>query len=87
MDVLYLSVDVDILDSSFVPAYEKSVPFGHELDVVMRNVRIVMETGKVCAYSLFCVDFDHYERGGNRTFLSSMELIDAGLHHWKQLPF
>lgn len=86
VDILYLSVDVDILDPKYVPAYEKVVPNGHDIETVMRNIRIVMETGKVLAYSLFCVDFDHYENGGEWTYLSGMKLLAAGLESWKEIP-
>lgn len=83
VDVIYLSVDADILKAKYIPAYEKAVPYGHELDTVIRNIRLVMETGKVCAYSLFCVDFDHFEQGGPITFLSGLELAAAGLRGWQ----
>ncbi|HJB90144.1 MAG TPA: arginase family protein [Candidatus Eisenbergiella merdigallinarum] len=83
VDVIYLSVDADILKADYIPAYEKKVPYGHDIDTVLRNIRIVMETKKVCAYSLFCVDFDHYERGGPETYLNGMQLIAAGLRGWR----
>jgi len=86
VDVLYLSVDVDILDPEYVPAYDKVVPDGHDIDTVMRNIRIVMETKKVLAYSLFCVDFDHYEKGGEWTYLNGMKLLAAGLESWEETP-
>ncbi len=84
VDAVYLSVDVDILKPEYVPAYDKVVPGGHDIETVMRNIRIVMETGKVAAYSLFCVDFDHYEQNGEWTYLSGMKLIAAGLESWKE---
>ncbi|WP_338149005.1 arginase family protein [Dysosmobacter acutus] len=86
VDVIYLSVDADILKAKYIPAYEKAVPYGHDLDVVMRNIRIVMETGKIVAYSVFCIDFDHYDRGGNYTYLNGMQLVTAGLSNWEKIP-
>lgn len=86
VDVIYLSVDADILKAKYIPAYEKAVPYGQYLDVVMRNIRLVMETGKVCAYSVFCIDFDHYERAGKYTYMSGLQLIAAGLSNWSQVP-
>lgn len=85
-DMIYLSVDADILKPEYVPAYEKTVPYGHSLDVVKRNVRIALETGKVCAFSLFCFDFDHYERGGERTCKSALEIVETALESWKEIP-
>ena len=84
VDAIYLSVDADILKAKYIPAYEKRVPYGHDIDTVARNIRIVMETGKVVAYSLFCVDFDHYENGGERTYLSGLEMAAAGLRGWSK---
>ena len=86
VDVIYLSVDADILKFKYIPSYEKEVPYGHDVDVVARNVRIAMETNKVCALSLFCFDFDHYERNGHITCASAMEILEAGLKNWKQVP-
>ena len=86
VDVIYLSVDADILKFKYIPSYEKEVPYGHDVDVVARNVRIAMETNKVCALSLFCFDFDHYERDGHITCASAAEILNAALRNWKKLP-
>lgn len=85
-DLLYLSVDADILAAEWIPAYAKYVPDGHSLETVKQNVQIVMETGKVIAFSLFCVDFDRYDMGGEKTYSSGKEILEAGLTSWKQLP-
>ncbi|MBF4692193.1 arginase family protein [Fusibacter ferrireducens] len=86
VDVIYISIDVDILKSEFIPAYEKVVPGGHDINVVMNNVRLVMETNKVIAFSVFCVDFDHYENNGEYTYLSGMKIIGAALEKWGKMP-
>lgn len=86
VDVIYLSVDMDILHNSFTPAYIKCVPGGHEVETVLRNVRNVMETNKVLAFSLFCADFDRYENGGETTYQNAMRIIGAALENWKALP-
>lgn len=86
VDAVYLSVDVDILRAEYIPAYAKSVPGGHDIGTVMKNIRLVMETGKVLAYSVFCVDFDLYEMGGERNYQSGMQLIEAGLESWSYNP-
>lgn len=86
VDAVYLSVDADILKEEYIPAYAKSVPGGHDIQTVMRNIRIVMQTGKVLAYSLFCVDFDRYEMNGEKNYISGMRLIEAGLESWSQVP-
>lgn len=87
VDAIYLSVDADILKPKYVPAYFKTVPYGNEPEVIKRNVRKVMETGKVCAFSTFCFDFDRYEHGGDITYASGREIVEAGLKSWQELPF
>ena len=86
VDAIYLSVDADILKPSDVPAYFKPVPYGNDIETVKRNIRSVMATGKVCAFSAFCFDFDRYEHGGERTSASGREIVEAGLGSWKQVP-
>lgn len=85
VDVLYLSVDADILKKEYVPAYEGEIPGGHELSTVEERIRTVMETGKVLAFSVFCVDFDRYEQNGERMYRSGQRLIEAGLKSWKKI--
>ena len=87
IDTIYLAVDADILDSHFIPAYEYEIPGGHHIDTVMNNIAAVMATGKVNVFSVGCVDFDHYERGGEYTYLSGMKLIASGLQSWKTKAF
>lgn len=87
VDAIYLSVDADILKPQYLPAYETFEPGGHEIETVMANIASVMETGKVNVFSVFCVDFDHYERGGEYTYLNGMKLIASGLQSWKHTAF
>lgn len=86
VDMLYLSVDVDILASEWIPAYAKKVLGGHTLDTVKKNVEMVMKTGKVIAFSLFCVDFDRYDMGGEKTYNTGREILETGLKAWKDIP-
>lgn len=83
VDVIFLSVDADILAGEYVPAYFKAVPYGQSLETVKRNVRTVMGTGKVAAFSTFCFDFDNYFQGGPRTSESGAEIVRVGLESWK----
>ena len=85
VDSIYLSVDIDILKPAYIPAYEVVSPGGHDIEVVMRNIAAVMNTGKVNVFSLFCVNFDHNEQGGEWTAFNGMKLIASGLHHWKTI--
>lgn len=82
VDAIYLMVDVDILKFDYIPAYFCYEPGGHDLETVAENIRAVMRTGKVAAFSCFCVDFDKYEQGGDVTYRSAERLIEAGLEAW-----
>ncbi|MGN0479571.1 MAG: arginase family protein [Hominenteromicrobium sp.] len=82
VDAIYLMVDVDILKFEYIPAYFCYEPGGHALKTVQENIRAVMRTGKVAAFSCFCVDFDKYEQGGEITYRSAAGLIEAGLEAW-----
>ena len=84
VDAIYLMVDVDILRNEYIPAYFRPEPGGHALETVLGNVRAVMRTGKVLAFSCFCVDFDKYAQGGETTFESGRQIIEAGLAAWAE---
>ena len=86
VDALYLSVDADILKHEYIPAYEDVVLGGHDIEIVMNNIATVINTGKVSAMSLFCIDFDHYERNGGFTYLSGMKLLASALNNWRNIP-
>ena len=83
-DALYLAVDADILKPELIPAYEKSVPYGHDLETVARNIRIVMETGKVRVFSAFCFDFDKGGEGDEQNRQSALTLTAAALQSWSR---
>ena len=87
VDALYLSVDADILSPEYIPAYAKIVPNGHSLEKVAENISLVMKTGKVAVYSVFCIDFDLYEQDGETNYRTGKALIEAGLKSWKKVPF
>lgn len=84
VDAIYLMVDVDILKFDCIPAYFCYEPGGHDIGTVMENVRTVMRTGKVAAFSCFCVDFDKYDQGGDITYLNGMRILAAGLEEWAE---
>lgn len=81
-DLLYLHVDVDILDAALVPNHGTREPNGPNLEQVARAIEIVMATGKVAAYAVVSV----YGAGeGHETSISSgLGLIRAGLESWKR---
>ena len=83
VDAIFLMVDVDILQSRYIPAYFRREPGGHTMETVTRNIASVMKTGKVAAFACFCVDFDKYDQGGDVTYLNGMRLIGTALEAWE----
>ena len=83
VDAIFLMVDVDILQSRYIPAYFRQESGGHTMETVTRNIASVMKTGKVAAFACFCVDFDKYDQGGDVTYLNGMRLIGTALEAWE----
>jgi len=86
VDVIYLQVDADILHPDHVPAYIYTVTEGNDVETVKRNIKTVMDTGKVLVFSMMCVCFDTPREGKDLTYLNGMRMVGAGLEHWKECP-
>lgn len=88
VDAIYLHIDIDILKTKYIPAFSSvfETPGGNEIDVVMNNVRKVMETGKVYAYGVYNTLFDTDGFGYETTAFTGMKLIAAGIESWKWYP-
>ena len=83
VDAIFLSLDVDILKAEYIPSYFKAVPYGHDIDTVIRNVKTVMDTGKVAAYGLWCINFDLIDQHPEVTYDTVIRLMRAGLENWQ----
>ncbi|WP_130861514.1 arginase family protein [Bacilliculturomica massiliensis] len=86
VDMIYLHMDLDILDGKYIPNSLFVEDNGPELETVMNNIRIVMETGKVMAFSLVSVTFVNGKPGQDSRTLNGMRLLGAGLGNWKECP-
>ena len=86
VDVIYMHVDVDILLPELVPTFIFPTPGGNELEVVLSNIRTVMDTGKVFAFGVYNTLFDTDVPGQAITTMTGMKLIAAGLENWKTYP-
>lgn len=86
VDAIYLHIDIDILMKKYIPTFIFPTPGGNELDVVLNNVKIVMETGKVYAYGVYNTLFDTDEPGQEITTLTGMKLLATGIENWKYYP-
>jgi arginase family enzyme/predicted acetyltransferase len=79
-DLLYLHVDADILDSSFVPNHRTGEPAGPDMAQVQAAVDTVMATGKVAALAV--VSVDGAGEGSAVSVASGIALLRAGLTSW-----
>ena len=81
-DLIYLHIDSDILDESYVPNHGTKEPDGPSMDQVAAAIETVMATGKVAAFAVVSV-FGEGE-GSNTTVASGIEMIGAGLKSWRR---
>lgn len=80
VDVIYLHIDLDILDESLAPSHETKEPNGPDIQTTLHAVRSVLDFGKVEAVGLVAI----YPTGeGAETSLSSAaELLRRTLSYW-----
>ena len=81
-DVLYLHIDSDILDESYVPNHGTKEPNGPSMAQVVAAIETVMATGKVAALALVSVCGEG--EGSDVAVASGIELIGAGLQSWRR---
>ena len=79
-DYLYLHIDSDILDESFVPNHGTREPDGPNIEQVIEAIDTVMATGKVVAFALVSVSGDGDGAEVSRT--SAARLLEAGIASW-----
>ena len=79
-DMLYLHIDADILDESYVPDHATKEPNGPNMEQVLAAVDTVMATGKVVAFAVVSVYGGGPQRDLNVN--SGIELIRGGLESW-----
>jgi len=79
-DMLYLHIDSDILDVSFVPNHGTREPHGPNMEQVQAAIDVVMRTGQVVAFAIVSV---YGEGQGNQVSVASgIQLIRSGLESW-----
>ena len=81
-DVIYLHIDSDILDESYVPDHATREPNGPNMEQVLEGVDSVMATSKVAVYAMV----SNYAGGEDRerNVASGIELIRGGLESWRR---
>ena len=81
-DLIYLHIDSDILDESYVPDHATREPNGPNMAQVLEAVDVVMATGKVGVYAVVSVYAGGEHRERNLT--TGVELIRGGLESWRR---
>lgn len=79
-DLLYLHVDLDVLDQSQVPSHRTPAPGGPSLDQTRAAISTVLDTGKVEAFAL--VSACTTGPGGDVSLASAMGLLRPTLARW-----
>jgi arginase len=81
-DMVYLHIDLDILDEEFVPDHITAEPHGPSLDQVSAAVDLVMATGKVVALAIVSI-FNQGE-SSQTTVDSGIRLLRSSLESWQR---
>ncbi len=81
-DMLYLHIDADILDESFVPNHGTREPSGPDMKQVQAAIETVMATQKVVAFAVVSVYGEG--EGSEVSVASGKQLIAAGLEMWRR---
>jgi len=81
-DMIYLHIDSDILDASFVPNHGTREPNGPDMAQVQAAVETVMATGLVVAFAVVSVYGEG--DGSDVSVASGIELIRSGLVSWRR---
>jgi len=79
-DMLYLHIDSDILNVSWVPNHGTGEPNGPDMNQVRDAIEIVMATGKVAVLAV--VSVSGLGEGAEIAQASGVELIRSGLEAW-----
>ncbi|MEM7125788.1 MAG: arginase family protein [Chloroflexota bacterium] len=81
-DLIYLHIDSDILDESYVPNHGTKEPNGPNMAQVQSIIGTVMATGKVAVLAVVSVYGEG--EGREKSVESGIELIRSGLNAWSQ---
>lgn len=79
-DLIYLHIDLDILDESLTPSHGTKEPNGPDIATTLEAVRTVLDTGKVEAVGL--VSVYPVGEGGETSLQSATELLREMIRRW-----
>lgn len=86
VDVIYLHIDGDILDERYTPGQYTARSGGPSIETVMDNIKTVMKTDKVIAFSIVSLFHENDNPHKELCTLSGIRLLSAGLKNWKRCP-
>jgi arginase len=79
-DLIYLHIDLDILDESLTPSHGTKEPNGPDMATTVAAVQTVLDTGKVEAVGL--VSVYPVGEGGDTSLASGTELLREMIRRW-----
>ena len=79
-DLIYLHIDLDVLDQSLVPSHRTPAPGGPDVAQTVAAVETVLDTGAVGAFAL--VSACTTGPGGEVALASAIELLHRSLARW-----
>jgi arginase len=83
--VLYLHVDLDVLDPRFVPSASTPSANGLTIDELVQTMSVVLQTGYVAAVTITSLNPGAGARG-ERSVISAMKTLEGALPAWKATP-
>ena len=83
--LLYLHVDLDVLDPRFVPSASTPSADGLSIDEAVAAMTTVLQTGKVAAVTISSLNPGAGARG-ERSVASAMKLLEGALPAWTATP-
>jgi arginase len=79
-DLLYLHIDLDVLDERFTPSHRTKEPGGPDIEETLQAIQTVLDTGKVRAVGL--VSIYPAGEGGDVSLASAATLLGETLARW-----
>ncbi len=79
-DIIYLHIDLDILDESLAPSHDTKEPNGPDIATVLSAAQTVIDTGKVEAVGLVAVY--PIRDGADISLASASELLREVIRRW-----
>jgi arginase len=83
VDIIYLHIDLDILDESLVPTHRTKEPNGPDVVTTLAAMKTVIDTGKVEAIGMVSV----YPNGpgGEIAVQAATDLLRESIQHWQSV--